>query len=310
LSAARKKENVKSISGQRSIPQSAYSIEDHWITLDGARMRYLRCGYGPPLVLVHGLLGYSFSWRYALPYLAQQANVHAVDMLGVGFSDRPAGMDCRLRAAADRLLRFLDAVSVESCDLLGTSHGGAVAMMAAALAPERIRRLVLVAPANPWSSHGKWMAAFLSRPLVSSVFLHFAPMMQFSHGYFLRRLYGDARRIRPGTLEGYSAPFSLPGAFESGLGILRTWSEDLQELQSVLPRIADIPVLMLWGTADVAVDPASAVPLSRQFAHCRVLMLDAIGHLPYEEVPEEFNRAVAEFLFKAGAGREKASGSA
>jgi pimeloyl-ACP methyl ester carboxylesterase len=309
LSAARKKENVKSISGHRSIPQSAYSIEDHWITLDGARMRYLRCGYGPPLVLVHGLLGYSFSWRYALPYLAQQANVHAVDMLGVGFSDRPAGMDCRLRAAADRLLRFLDAVSVESCDLLGTSHGGAVAMMAAALAPDRIRRLVLVAPANPWSSHGKWMAAFLSRPLVSSVFLQFAPMMQFSHGYFLRRLYGDARRIRPGTLEGYSAPFSLPGAFESGLGILRTWSEDLQELQSVLPRIADIPVLMLWGTADVAVDPASAVQLSRQFKNCRVLMLDAVGHLPYEEVPEEFNRAVAEFLFKAGAGNHQASGS-
>jgi 4,5:9,10-diseco-3-hydroxy-5,9,17-trioxoandrosta-1(10),2-diene-4-oate hydrolase len=272
-------------------------------------MRYLRCGYGPPLVLVHGLLGYSFSWRYALPYLAQQANVHAVDMLGVGFSDRPAGMDCALRAAADRLLRFLDAVSVDSCDLLGTSHGGAVAMMAAALAPDRIRRLVLVAPANPWSSHGKWMAAFLSRPLVSSVFMQLAPMMQFSHGYFLRRLYGDARRIRPGTLEGYSAPFYLPGAFETGLGILRTWSQDLQVLQSVLPRIADIPVLMLWGTADLAVDPASAAPLSRQFKHCRVLMLDAVGHLPYEEVPEEFNRAVAEFLFKPGAGNDNGSGS-
>jgi 4,5:9,10-diseco-3-hydroxy-5,9,17-trioxoandrosta-1(10),2-diene-4-oate hydrolase len=309
LSGARKKANVKTISRQGGIPQSAYAIEDHWITLDGARMRYLRCGYGPPLVLVHGLLGYSFSWRYALPYLAQEADVHAVDMLGVGFSDRPAGMDCSLRAAADRLLRFLDAVSVESCDLLGTSHGGAVAMMAAALAPDRIRRLVLVAPANPWSSHGRWMAAFLSSPLVSPVFLHFAPMMQFSHSYFLRRLYGDPRRIRPGTLEGYSAPFALPGAFESGLGILRTWSRDLRELQSVLPGIADIPVLMLWGSADLAVDPASAVPLSQQFKNCRVLMLEAVGHLPYEEVPEEFNRAVGEFLFQRGAGNGTGPGT-
>src|SRR5580704_5787 len=122
-----------------------HSIEDHWITLDGARMRYLRSGDGPPLLLLHGLLGYSFSWRYAIPHLAPQATVHAVDMLGVGFSDRPQGLDPTLRASANRLLRFLDAVGIASCDLLGTSHGGAISMMAAALEPERVRRLILVA---------------------------------------------------------------------------------------------------------------------------------------------------------------------
>jgi pimeloyl-ACP methyl ester carboxylesterase len=287
---------VKSTFGPGSDLQTTYSIEDHWITLDGARMRYLRSGSGPALLLLHGLLGYSFSWRYALPYLARQATVHAVDMLGVGFSDRPAGLDCCLRASADRLLRFLDAVSVESCDLVGTSHGGAVAMMAAALAPDRIRRLVLVAPVNPWSLHGSWMAAFLSSNFVSPLFLRIAPVLQPTHGYMLRRLYGDPRRIRPGTLEGYSAPFSLPGAFEYGLGILRTWRQDLEDLRSILPRIGHIPTLMMWGTLDVAVDPLSATPLCAQFADCRVLTLEGVGHLPYEEVPEEFNRAVAEFL--------------
>src|SRR5258707_3940098 len=125
----------------QSINRGTYSIEDHWITLDGARMRYLRSGSGPALLLLHGLLGYSFSWRYTIPVLAKQATVHAVDMLGVGFSDRPANLDCCLHAAAERLLLFLDSVSVESCDLLGTSYGGAVAMMAAALAPDRFRRL-------------------------------------------------------------------------------------------------------------------------------------------------------------------------
>lgn len=276
--------------------QTAFTIEDHWITLDGARMRYLRSGSGPALLLLHGLLGYSFSWRYALPALANQATVHAVDMLGVGFSDRPSGLDGCLRANADRLLRFLDAVNVESCDLLGTSHGGAVAMMTASLAPDRIRRLILVAPVNPWSRRGEHIAAFLSSHAVTPVFLRVAPSLQPFHGYFLRRLYGDSRRIRPGTLEGYSAPFSLPGAFEYGLGILRTWSRDLQELRSALPRIAHIPVLLLWGAADAAVQPSSAEPLRRQFRNCRVLMFDGVGHLPYEEVPEEFNRAVAEFL--------------
>ena len=124
--------------------------DECWSELDGYRMRYLRGGSGPPLLLLHGLLGYSFSWRFALPALAEKATVYAVDMPGAGFSDRPANPTGGFRAHAERLLRFLDNVGVESCDLLGTSHGGAIAMRAAALAPERVRSLILVAPVNPW----------------------------------------------------------------------------------------------------------------------------------------------------------------
>jgi pimeloyl-ACP methyl ester carboxylesterase len=277
---------------------TSQSIEDHWITLDGARMRFLRSGDGPPLLLLHGLLGYAFSWRYAIPVLARQATVHAVDMLGVGFSDRPSGLDGSLRACAERLLLFMDSVGVESCDLLGTSHGGAVSMMAAALAPERFRRLVLVAPVNPWSRRGAWMARFLSSRPVAPIFLRLIPYLEFTHAYLLRRLYGDPRRIRPGTLEGYDAPFAIPGLFEYSLRILRTWDGDLDQLRSLLPRIAHIPTLLLWGSVDPAVTPASAVPLSKQFEICQVEFFDGVGHLPYEEVPDEFNHAVAEFLSK------------
>ena len=279
------------------IPKAApYSIQDHWITLDGARMRYLRDGRGPNLVLVHGLLGYSFSWRYAIPVFAQRATVHAVDMLGVGFSDRPLGLDCCLQASAERLLRFLDAAAIDSCDLLGTSHGGAVSMMAASLAPDRIRRLILVAPVNPWSLFGKPTAEFLSNRFIAPVFLSFAPLLNIIHGYLLRRLYGDSSRIRPGTLKGYSAPFGMPGAFRYGISVLSTWGQDLQHLESVLPRIAHIPTFIIWGSVDNAVDPASAPKLSQQFQNCRVMMLEGVGHLPYEEVPDEFNRAVVDFL--------------
>jgi pimeloyl-ACP methyl ester carboxylesterase len=272
------------------------SIEDHWISLGGSRMRYLRSGSGPPLLLLHGLLGYSFSWRYTIPVLAKQAAVYAVDMLGVGFSDRPAGLDCSLRANAERLLLFLDSVGIDACDLLGTSHGGAVAMMAAALAPERIRRLVLVAPVNPWSNKGKRMAAFLSSPVITPMFLRAAPHLRITHGFLLRRLYGDQRRMRTGTLAGYTAPFAQPGAFHYGLSILRTWSRDLLVLESMLPRISHIPSLLLWGSADLAVSPASAALLSQQFESCRVEILNGVGHLPYEEVPEQFNQSIADFL--------------
>lgn len=273
-----------------------YSIQDHWITLDGARMRYLKDGRGPALVLVHGLLGYSFSWRYAIPVFARRATVHAVDMLGVGFSDRPVDLDCCLQASAERLLRFLDVAAIDSCDLLGTSHGGAVSMMAASIAPDRIRRLILVAPVNPWSLFGKPTAEFLTKPWVKPVFLGIAPFLEVIHGYLLRRLFGDTSRIRPGTLKGYSAPFSSAGAFRYGISVLDTWAQDLQRLETALPKIAHIPTFIIWGSADNAVDPASAPKLGQQFHDCRVRILEGVGHLPYEEAPDEFNRAVMDFL--------------
>jgi pimeloyl-ACP methyl ester carboxylesterase len=169
-------------------------------------------------------------------------------------------------------------------------------MMAASLAPDRIRRLILVAPVNPWSLFGKPTAAFLSSRFVAPIFLSVAPLLEIIHGYLLRRLYGDASRIRPGTLKGYSEPFTMPGAFRYGLSVLRSWEQDLQHLESVLPRIAHIPTLIIWGSVDNAVDPASASKLSQQFNNCRVSMLDGVGHLPYEEAPDEFNCAVVDFL--------------
>jgi pimeloyl-ACP methyl ester carboxylesterase len=249
-----------------------------------------------PLILLHGLLGYSFSWRFAIPTLAQLATVYAVDMPGAGFSERPPGLDCCLRASAERLLRFLDAMGLESCDLLGTSQGGAVAMMAAAITPQRVRSLILVNPVNPWSSRGKRRAFLLSSWPITPLFLRLAPYLRITHGYILRRLFGDARRIRPGTLDGYSSPFITVGAFDKTLAVLRSWDHDLQELKNMLPRITHIPTLMVWGSADRAVTPESAHELLQHFQNCRLVMLEGVGHLPYEEVPEEFNRVVAQFL--------------
>ena len=81
-------------------------VEECWMEMDGARMRYLRAGSGPPLILLHGLLAYSFSWRFALPALAPFATVYALDQLGAGFSDRPKGLDHSMRGTALRVLTF------------------------------------------------------------------------------------------------------------------------------------------------------------------------------------------------------------
>ncbi len=272
--------------------------DECWSELDGHRMRYLRGGSGPPLLLLHGLLGYSFSWRFTLPVLAEKATVYAVDMPGAGFSDRPPSANVGFRAQAARLLRFLDGVGVHSFDLLGTSHGGAIAMRAAALAPERVRSLILVAPVNPWSSHGRRLAPFLSSTLVSWLLLRCEPGLGIIHDTLLRRLYGDPRRITPGTLAGYSAAFKIPGTLNYGLGVVRSWNHDLADLESALPRIANIPTLLLWGSKDTAVSPSSAEQLRQVFRHCEVETFDGVGHLPYEEVPDQFNSSVIAFLSK------------
>ena len=259
-------------------------------------MRYLTAGSGPAVLLIHGLLGYSFSWRFTIPALAQYATVYAIDMLGTGFSDRPPNLDCSFKASAERLLRFMDKTGLSSCDLLGTSHGGAVGMMMAAQAPDRIRRLILVDTVNPWSAHGKRLTAFLSNALIAPLFVNLAPHTPSLHSYYHRRMFGDPRRMPPDSLEGYLKPMRIPGSYQYAIAVTRTWNRDLKELESALPRIAQIPTLLIWGSFDTAVDPASAAHLQQNFKDCRLVMFEGAGHLPYEEVPEEFNRTVIEFL--------------
>ena len=257
-------------------------------------MRYLTAGTGRPLLLIHGLMGYSFSWRFNLPELARHATVYAVDLLGMGFSER-CHVDCSLRAIAQQLARFLDHLKITEFDLLGTSHGGAVAILLASLAPGRVRRMVLSAPANPWSPYGRWLAPFLSRfpGRLAVPFLGRSPTFVRLQ---LRRMYGDPSRISPGTFEGYSAPIAVPGTTDHVVRILHGWIDDLEEARRVLPSIADVPTLLLWGARDLPVRLQSAAPLQAQFRRAELTVFEGVGHLPYEEVPEAFNRAVIEFL--------------
>jgi pimeloyl-ACP methyl ester carboxylesterase len=267
-------------------------------------MRYFAGGSGPPLVLLHGLLGYSFSWRLNYEELTKHCTVYAPDQLGVGYSERAPELDCRLAATAGRVLEFMDAVGIASADLLGTSHGGAVAMMAAVAAPGRVRRLILVAPVNPWSRHGRLLAPLLANSASAWLIPRLLPLVAPLHYLVLARLYGSLRRIPPGTLAGYSSPLIAGGAIEHALRILRCWNPDIQELEQQLPRLSDVPTLLIWGKRDVAVWPSSAEKLKSHFRRAELVIMPGVGHLPYEEVPAEFDRVLLEFLAR-GTGREQ-----
>jgi len=277
-----------------------YPVEELWIELAGGRMRYLKAGSGRALILVHGLMGYAFSWRFTMPALAPYATVYAIDNLGAGLSIAPEDMDCCMRATAERVLQFVDAMGIGEFDLLGTSHGGGVAIMTAALCAERgdrrLGRLILVAPVNPWSPHGKQLAPFLASPLGSIVFRNTIERWRSLDYLWLRRLFGDGEKIPSDSLAGYRIPVLKNQGFRHAAHILKSWTADLAELEATLPKIRDYPTLLVWGTEDRAVHFSSAEPLRRNFRNVRLVAFPGIGHLPYEEAADEFNRTLIEFL--------------
>lgn len=282
-------------------------VRECWAETGGCRMRFLEtgeCTERPPLLLIHGLLGYSFSWRFNLAELARETQVLAVDLPGVGFSQRKPDLDCRLHAMAQRLHEFLRERGYQAVDVLGTSHGGGLALVLAALAQKagmpRVRRLVLSAPVNPWSGHGQLITRVLTTRAGSFAFRRCELLVRCTHGWALRRMYGDPARVRPGALEGYREPLEIPGTLDHVLRIVNCWHQDLAEIESSVRQIADIPTLLLWGSRDGAVLPESADKLKTKLRNAELVVFAGAGHLPYEEMPDEFNGAVMEFLGRVG----------
>jgi len=269
--------------------------EELWVKLDGHRMRYQRAGSGPPLLLIHGLLGYSFSWRFNLATFAEHFTVYAVDLLGTGYSERPSGMDCSLAGVALQVSRFMDAVGLVSADVIGTSHGGGVAAVLAASEPAKVRRLVLVADINPWSRIGRKRIWALSSPLGLVVLKLGWVMAKMVQRAYIGRMYGDKRRISPGTLEGYVAPLKARGSDRYAMSVVRNWRKDNSPLREAFGKIK-APTLVLWGSKDKLVSPSSATAVQQAIPGAELKIIEGAGHLVYEEVPEEFNRVVLDFF--------------
>ena len=160
----------------------------------------------------------------------------------------------------------------------------------------RLKRLLLVCPVNPYSAHGTWLAPVFGTRLGAASFRrvagHSPSLFSWAHG----RLYADRSKIPAGSLDGYRAPLALPDFFDHALSIVRTWTKDLQELEKLLPTLWAVPALLMWGSKDPAVNVSSMEPLASHFAQAQKIVFSGVGHLPYEECPEEFNRAVIEFL--------------
>jgi pimeloyl-ACP methyl ester carboxylesterase len=278
-------------------------VEDCTAEINGVRWRYLRAGTGPVLLVVHGFTAYSFSWRFVIGELAQHYSVYAVDLPGCGFSQRCPELPGTLASDAEHLLSFMNYQGIERCDILGTSRGGGTAIALAGLLAERgelgrIGRLVLSAPINPWSRYQLMTVRLLRNRAGRAYLVQIESRLHLLLKHFFKTLYAAPARIPADSLAGYNAGLEPAGSYEHIWKIIRSWMNDLKRIESVLPVVGSIPTLLLWGDRDAAVDPASAEELHHRWTNSAVHIMENMGHMPYEEVPGEFNRIMLDFLLR------------
>ena len=272
------------------------ALREDFTTVDGVRIHFGVAGAGPALVLIHGLVGSVANWRWNVEELSKDATVYVVDMANMGRSERVAGLDATMAGTADRLAGFMEALGLERADVAGHSHGGAVAMMFAARHPERVRSLILFAPANPFCDLGDVLVRFYQTRMGKMLARTVPYMPRRVHAVSLRRMYGDPARVVEGSLEGYTDGLRIPGTIEHILRILRSWTADMRMLRGELARLASLPTLLVWGDRDRAVGLASAERLQGVLRRSRLVVVEGAGHIPFEEMPEVCNRVVHGWL--------------
>jgi pimeloyl-ACP methyl ester carboxylesterase len=271
-------------------------IEEGYVPVGGGRLHYERAGAGRPLLLLHGLVGSARNWRQNINFLARHANVYAIDLLNMGESERVPGADASLEATADRIAACMDALGLDEADVAGHSHGGAIAMMLAARHPDRVRRLILFAPANPYCDLGRQLIGFYQTPVGVWMARQIPWLPRMLKKTALSRMYGDPRRVAEDALDGYTAGLRVPGTVDHVLNIVRGWYADMGQLREVLIELAEKPTLLIWGDCDRTVGLRSAEELQRTLRRSRLVVLPGVGHIPFEEMPEACNHAMSDWL--------------
>jgi pimeloyl-ACP methyl ester carboxylesterase len=268
---------------------AAAGVEPRYETVDGIRLRYVRKGQGPPLLLLHGIASSIYTWKDVLPLLATHHDVIALDLPGFGGSGIPERLDGEVEVRG--VLGLLDRFAVARTSIVGNSLGGAVAVAIAAREAGRVDRLVLIDAAGynfamadrPWvlrlaGGAPAWMADLVPlRPLVA---------------LGLKQVFHDDRLVTPARLAEYLAPLRRPGA-SAGVRQLLLAAEGMG-FPGIVRRVR-APTLVVWGRYDAWIPVRDAGRFAADIPGARVVMMEA-GHMPQEERPAETAALVAEFL--------------
>ena len=242
------------------------------VEADGFHIRYLAAGEGPPLVHLHGAGGLRLTPAHDL--LSRRFHVIAFEMPGFGASienRRTRTMPelaSTMAAAAERL-------GLDTFNLMGTSFGGMTALWLALQQPDRVRALILEAPA---AIRPEGLAPPSGAP-----------------DDIARRLYAHPERMPP------VPPRDAVEAARSLLLVRRLRGPDRNaELEARLRDLAT-PTLVLFGTRDGVIPPDMGHIYKELMPDCHLMFVYDAGHAIAAERPDAFVEVVVDFLDRTDA---------
>lgn len=227
--------------------------------LSGIKVRYVKSGAGPDLILLHTLRTQLDIFQKLIPLLAERFTVFAFDYPGHGWSDIPAA-----EYAPEDFIRwtsaFLDAVGVERATLAGVSIGGTTALVLAARSNPRVARVVAINPYDYWPLGGIRKSSLMARLILgpTNVPVLGATLMR------LRTRFVFDRIMLGGVADPQALPVPLarevyevgarPGQYQGFLNLLANenyWAEARKEYAKIRT-----PVLLVYGEQDWAPEAA------------------------------------------------------
>jgi pimeloyl-ACP methyl ester carboxylesterase len=268
------------------------------------RVRTFHLDAGPrdalPVVALHGLGATNASLLPTIWDLAADHRVLAPDLPGHGASAAPlAAYDALFFARW--LADYLDAVGVDSAMLLGNSLGGRVALEVAMLAPERVRGLVLLAPAVAFRRLRQFVPAVrLARPELAALPL---PMTRGMARLTIRRMFARPERLTPQSYDAAAGEFvrvykraAYRVAFFSSLR--QIYLDDAFGDRGFWRRLPSLtaPALFVWGDRDRLVPSGFARHVAAALPDATSIVLEDCGHVPQFELPDRTHAEVRAFL--------------
>ena len=286
--------NAKEVSWQMFLKSPNSS---QFIDVDGIRTHYIEVGSGKPLLFIHGLGAWSYSWRKNLQYFADKGyKAIALDLKGFGLSGKPEPIDKDDYTVADQALfvkRFMEALWIDKAHIIGNSMGGGIALFMAFLCPEKVDKLVIVDPIC-YKQQFPFLLWVAKAPLLGWLTEPFMGRMSVS--MVLRQVYFDSSKLDKKTIKAYAIPLSMNGgkkAFRTSTA--RLVPRNYEEVVSAYKQIK-LPTLIVWGKGDAWVKPELGKRLKGDILGSKLILLDQCGHMPMEECAEGFNSIVGSFL--------------
>jgi pimeloyl-ACP methyl ester carboxylesterase len=282
-----------------------------FITVDGVRTFIEEAGPadGPPIVLVHGFGGLTYTWRYTLPALAEAGyRVLALDLQGFGLSDKSFALDFSHPSQADFVIAVMRAAGMPRATLVGHSMGGSVIAHVAQRHPEAVNALVFVdgAVRGLESAGGQsGGSSIVGVPVQLGMLAQFPPLQRWGQlilrGTVTRErmaqtqltAYHVKETVTPEVEEAYLKVMKMKDWELALLGVLRDSGRNT--LAQPISTLA-APTLILWGERDPWIPLERGEALHAALPQSTLVIIPATGHLPMEEDATTFNAALLEWL--------------